>query len=146
MSTAAPSSWLGRNWKWVVPVGCLSMLVVGLVLVAAMSYFMFGLIKHAEPYQHALSAAQTDSALVQVLGAPIQPGLTVKGGIHLTGDDGTADFSFPVHGPKGEATVFVAARRVRAHWQYEVIEADVGRPQRIDLLDASSAPPVPPAR
>lgn len=156
MNAAAPN-WFGRNWKWAVPVGCLTLALVLLCAAAAFVYFVFGMMKQAEPYQHALGVAQSHPALVQALGSPVRAGILLSGSVEVTDDGGSADLSFPVEGPRGEATVHVVARKVRDEWIYDVIEADLGASGRIDLRDAaqlrapsseppaSPEPPAPPA-
>ena len=134
--TAASPNWLGRNWKWFVPVGCLT---VGLVVAAAAVALVFGIagvIRKAEPYQEGLALAQANPVVTQRLGSPLEAGLMVMGNINIQGDDGTADISFPISGPKGEGKVYVAARKVRGQWIYDVVEADTGTPPRVDLLAA----------
>ena len=109
MSAASPN-WFGRNWKWFVPVGCLTVLLLFLTAVAALVYGLFGLMKGSDPYRHALSAAQAHPAVVQALGTPLRPGFAVTGYIEVSDDDGHADIRFPVRGPRGEGTVYVEAR------------------------------------
>ena len=38
MNAASPN-WMGRNWKWAVPVGCLTLALVFLCAAAAFVYF-----------------------------------------------------------------------------------------------------------
>lgn len=150
MNADSPN-WFGRNWKWAVPVGCLTLALLFLGAIAAFVYFLFGVMKNAEPYQHAVGVAQSHPALVQALGSPVRAGFMLSGSIEVADEEGNADLSFPVEGPRGEATVHVAARKVHGVWIYDLIEADLGAPGRIDLRDAAPrsapvpAPPEPPA-
>ncbi|QSX79150.1 cytochrome c oxidase assembly factor Coa1 family protein [Agrilutibacter solisilvae] len=137
--TADSPNWFGRNWKWFVPVGCLSLLLLFLIAVAALVYGVFGMMKGSDPYRHAMAAAQAHPAVVQALGTPLHPGLSVTGSIEVSDDDGRADIRFPIRGPRGEGTVYVDAHRVRDQWVYDVLEIDVGQPARIDLRDTPPA-------
>ena len=56
-------SWWGRNWYWVVPVGCLVPLLVcggGLVLIFTSA---LGIIKSSDVYKDALSRAKESPAV-----------------------------------------------------------------------------------
>lgn len=59
METAAlpPPNWFGRNWKWVVPVGCLVpvLFLVGCVL--AIFFFAISVLKQTDAYKTALARA-----------------------------------------------------------------------------------------
>jgi hypothetical protein len=142
MEADAPN-WFGRNWKWLVPVGCLTLLLLVLGAVLVLVYFVFGMMKQAEPYQHGLAAASANPAVVQALGAPLHGGLMLQGHIEISDEEGSAELTIPIEGPRGEGKVYVVARKRGGHWIYDVLEADIGAPARIDLR----SPPVPaPAR
>lgn len=136
--------WLARNWRWLIPVGAASLLALIVAVIALFLAGLFGLIRRSEPYQHALAAAQSHPQLVAALGEPLAPGFAVMGNIETSNADGSANLSFSVTGPKGEARIHVVAEQTRGQWRYEVIEADAGEAGRIDLLAA--APAAVPAR
>jgi hypothetical protein len=144
MEASAPN-WFGRHWKWLVPVGCLTLLLVVLGGVLALVAFVFGMMKQAEPYQHGLAAASAHPAVVQALGTPLRGGLMLQGHIEVSDEDGSAELTIPIEGPRGEGKVYVVARKQGGPWVYDVLEADIGAPARIDLR--GTHPPVPaPAR
>ena len=104
MQDAVKRSWWSRNWKWVVPVGCLTPIVIcggGATLIVAL---VFGVIKESGAYQDSLAQAQTDARVVAALGTPIEPGFFVMGNIEVNGPAGTADLSYSISGPNGTAT------------------------------------------
>lgn len=127
--------WFGRNWKWVVPLGCLSPLVVccggfGLIL-----NLVFSLIKNTDVYQEALAKAQASPAVNQGIGSPVAAGFMVQGNVQTSNDQGSADFNFPIKGPKGSGTVYVVAKKVNGQWRYEKLQAIIeGRETPIHLL------------
>jgi hypothetical protein len=132
-------SWWSRNWKWLVPAGCLAVILVGVVLVALFATtivgVVFGAIRSSDVYQQALKEAQTNPAAVQALGTPIEPGLWVSGSISVTGLTGSADITIPVSGPKGSGTLYVVARKSAGAWEFTVLQLAVaGSAKRIDLL------------
>lgn len=134
-SRSSPS-WLGRNWIWVVPLGCLTSLVAVVAGVAAIVVLVFGFMKTSDVYQHALQAATSHQAVIEALGEPIEPGWFVSGSINVAGSSGTADISIPIAGPKGHATIFAVARKSAGRWAYDVLEVEVeGRVERINLRE-----------
>ncbi len=132
----APPGWWARNWKWAVPAG-VSVLVAGFVgFCALIVMLVFGVMKHSEVYQTAVSEAQAEPAVIGALGVPIEEGLFVTGNIQISGPSGSADLAIPVSGPDGNATIYVVAEKRAGAWQYSTLEVavhDTG--ETIDLLD-----------
>ena len=85
--------WFGRNWKWVVPVGCL--LPVLLVGGCALMVFFFatGLMKQSDAYKIALARAQANSAVIEAIGSPISQTGIVSGNSNVNGPTGEANFN-----------------------------------------------------
>ena len=135
MENAKPrSSWLGRNWIWALPLGCLTLLALFLASIAALVVFVFGFVTRSDVYQHALSEARSSPALVEALGEPVEPGWYVTGTINVTGASGNADSSFPIPGPKGSGTLYVSARKRAGVWSYDLMEVALDEGGgRIDL-------------
>src|SRR5262245_45905380 len=122
MTPPGERGWWSRNWKWVVPVGCLSPVVVCCGGIGVLLTFVFGAIKSSEPYREAVARAEASPALQAELGQPIQPGFFPTGSIHVGfdapgGQTGRADLSIPVSGPKGTATVRAVAEKSDAGWK-----------------------------
>lgn len=141
MNANAPRpNWFGRNWKWFVPVGCLTLLLLFVAAVCLLMAGVFGMMRRAEPYQHALTTAQSHPQVIAALGQPIEPGFMVQGNLEIQNDSGSAEINFPIAGPRGEATVYVVAKKTRGEWSYDVLEADIGSGPRIDLHATAAAP------
>lgn len=140
MNDMPRESWWTRNWKWFVPVGCMTTLLVFALGIAAMMYFVFGLLKSADVYVEAMQKARASSAVVAALGEPITEGLMPNGSIKTTGPSGEAQLAIPILGPKGEATVFLEARKSAGRWVFSTLEVELDADgRRIDLLqDAES--------
>lgn len=133
---------LGRNWKWMLPVGCLG-LILGLVaLVAGIFFVAMSALKSSEVYQGALKAAQAHPAAVERLGQPIEDGWLVKGNVKLDAAGGSANFEIPVSGPKSSGTLYVRAVSPDGTWMYERLDLVVGG-ETTSLLDrnVSQTPP-----
>jgi len=148
----------GRNWKWLVPTGCLGLIVLVVAAVAAIFFFAMSAVKSSEVYQRALEKARNDQAVNAMLGQPVSDGLLVQGSIETTmRGEGHAKFQVPLSGPKNSGTLYVVALKVRDlygddDWHFETLEVEVtGKPGRINLLQGTeetdgdeSVPPPPP--
>jgi hypothetical protein len=132
-------SWLGRNWKWLLLVTFLGMVVFAGGIFALI---MAG-IRNSDVAQEAVARAQANPTVVQRLGAGIDEGWMMSGSINVTaGGTGDADLAVPISGSKGNATVYVTARKVAGTWNYsQMIAAIAGSGEKIDLLAASSPEP-----
>lgn len=61
----SPPSWLERNWKWFVPLGCGGALVLLVAFAATIVGFVFWLIRSNEAYIEALERARTSPAVIE---------------------------------------------------------------------------------
>src|SRR5262245_53549599 len=139
MNPPEQKGWFGRNWKWFVPVGCLSIVMMAVVFVAVIVYFAFGSIKSSTVYQEAMAKTRSNAAVKRELGEPIEPGWLVSGNINVNDASGNADLSIPVSGPKKSGTVYVAATRKMDKWDIYGLEFAVeGESKRINLLTPST--------
>jgi hypothetical protein len=134
MNQPPQGNWWNRNWKWAVPVGCLVPILLGSGIVLLILTLVFGALKSSDPYTQALAAARANSEVKALLGEPIQPGFWVSGNFQVNGSSGNADFSIPLSGPKGSATVYATARKAAGRWEFIALEVSPkGSETRIDL-------------
>jgi uncharacterized protein (UPF0333 family) len=139
MNPPGNKGWFGRNWKWFVPVGCLSMVLMVVVFVAAIAYFAIGSFKSTFAYQEALAKTRSNAAVIRELGEPIEAGLLPSGSINVNGASGNADLSIPVSGPKKSGKVYVVAVKKLGKWEISALEVEIdGESKRINLLTPSS--------
>ena len=131
-----PRGWLSRNWAWLVP----TVLVVGVAAIAAFIFLLFSLVagsmRNTDAYRQALAITTADAVVQSRLGQPIEPGRFIMGNLQDSGGSGSADLSIPVHGPKGEAKVYVEASKSVGEWTLNklVVQFDDGTGDRRDLL------------
>ncbi len=129
------TSWWSRNWKWFVPAGCLTLILLFVAFIAAMVMLVFGSMKQADVYKQAVARAQSDPAVLQKLGSPIETGMFLSGNINVNGPSGEAKIAIPIHGPKGAGTIYVEATKSAGKWTYSLMQVAVeGEDTRIDLL------------
>lgn len=131
-------NWWQRNWKWFVPTGCLTMLVlfggfITLIVAGAMS-----LMKTSDVYKDAVALARSEPTVVQALGTPVKEGFFVSGHVNVNGSSGEAELSIPLKGPKGKATLYVEAEKKLGRWQFKqlVVEFDATH-ERVELAGPS---------
>jgi hypothetical protein len=55
MDTKPAPNWWARNWRWLLPAGCLTGVVGVAGFIALIFSLLFGLIKSSTPYQQALA-------------------------------------------------------------------------------------------
>lgn len=130
------TSWWGRNWKWVVPVGCLGLILCCIAFLGVILTIVFSAIKSSDVYEGALDRARSSEAVAAALGTPVDDGWWVSGNVDVSGPSGTADIAIPVHGPEGEGTLYAVAEKSAGRWEYSRLEVEVeGSSERIDLLE-----------
>ena len=130
---AAPApNWGQRNWKWFVPVLCL-VAVAGMIGFVAL---VMGLMKSSDAYSGAVARASSAPAVIAALGSPIKEGFWVTGNVRISGTSGKADLAIPVSGPKGAATIYVAATKSLGKWHFDGLVVQVVKTkERIDLSE-----------
>ena len=133
---------LGRNWKWMLPVGCLGLILGLAALVGGIVFVAMSAIKSSEVYKGALDVVQTHPAAVERLGQPISDGWFVQGNINFQGGSGNANFDVPLSGPKGSGTLHVSAVNEDGAWMYQKLDLAAGG-QTVSLLDRNVVQPPP---
>ena len=139
MNPPEKKSWFSRNWKWLIPVGCLSIGIMAVAAVAAVVFFALGSVKSSYVYQQAISRTRSNADVIRELGEPIEPGWLISGRINVTESSGDADMSIPVSGPKKSGRVYVLAEKKLGKWDFSALEVELeGETKRINLLSPSS--------
>jgi hypothetical protein len=139
---APQRGWWSRNWKWVVPSGCLGILLSCGCLGALIFGLTWQTLRSTGVFVEAVAQAKQSPEVRQALGEPIEAGMMLQGSIEThNGDRGSANFSVPLKGSKAEGTLFVEAYKNGEKWQFTTLAVEVpGRPT-IDLLGGAPAPP-----
>jgi Cytochrome oxidase complex assembly protein 1 len=128
-------NWWTRNWKWFVPTGCLTMLVLFVVFISSIVLIVFGALKSTDVYKDAVAKAKANAAVVEALGSPIEEGMFVSGSSNVNGASGESNLSIPISGPKGKGTIYLSAKKSAGRWEYDSLVVEVQKTrERIDLL------------
>ncbi len=136
-------SWFSRNWKWLVPVGCLGpLLCCGGI--GGVAYFAAStMIKGSPAFAQAFAKASQNAEVKEALGTPLTPGFGMSGEMKETNGKGKADFSVPLSGPKGSGSLHVVAHSSGGVWTFERVEVETGG-KTIDVLAGEKADDAPP--
>ena len=128
-------NWWTRNWKWFVPVGCFSMLILFVAFVGSIALIVFSAMKSTDVYKDALERARANPAVIEALGSPIRDGYLISGNTNVNAASGEANLSIPISGPNGKGTIYVAANKSLGRWNYSGLVVEIAKThQRIDLL------------
>jgi len=135
MSQPESRNWWSRNWKWFVPVGCLSLIALLVAFVGSIFLVASTAMKSSDVYKEAVAKAQADPAVVEALGTPIKIGFLTSGSVNTSGPTGDAALSIPLSGPKGTATIQLEAKKSSGEWAFSTLAVEVeSSRKRIDLL------------
>lgn len=127
-------NWWDRNWKWFVPTGCLSLIVLFGLFIAAIFFGVTAMMKESDAYKESITAVQNNKTVIEKLGKPIETDGMVSGSIHTSNQSGNCDLQIPIKGPKGKGTLFVIATK-RGKWNYEQMSVYIEKTdEEIDLL------------
>jgi hypothetical protein len=131
-------NWWTRNWKWFVPTGCFSLLILFVAFACSIALIVFSAMKSTDVYKEALARAKANSAVIDALGSPITEGFLVSGSTNVNGASGEANLSIPISGPNGKGTIYVAANKSLGRWNYSGLVVEISKThRRIDLLQGS---------
>ena len=137
-----PRSWWCRNWRWFVPAGCLSAILLFAGFVAILLTIVGGAMKSSDAYRNALAETRRSRAVAEALGTPVREGWFTSGNVSVTGPSGSADLAIPVAGPKGKGKLYVVARKSAGRGAHATLVVEVARTgERIDLLAPGGALP-----
>src|SRR5687768_4101327 len=134
---------LGRNWKWMLPVGCLGLILGVVALVGGIFFIAMSAMKSSDVYQGALKAAQAHPAAIERLGEPIKDGWLVTGNVNVNASGGSANLEIPVSGPKSSGKLYVRAISPDGAWMYERLDLAVAGSETVSLLDRNVVQPPP---
>ncbi|MFH6992453.1 cytochrome c oxidase assembly factor Coa1 family protein [Flavobacterium sp. FlaQc-48] len=127
-------SWWDRNWKWFVPTGCLSILVIFGLFIASLFFGITSMMKSSDAYKESMTIVAQNKTIIEKLGNPIENDGMVSGSISTSNNTGHCNLQIPIKGPKGKGTLFVIAEK-RGKWKYSQMSVYIEKTdEEIDLL------------
>jgi hypothetical protein len=133
-------SWFSKNWKWLVPVGCMVPMVCCGVFGIGAYVAASKMIQSSGAYLGAIAQVNASSEVDEALGTPVTPGMGMTGSVKQQNQDGSADFSVPIEGTKGKGTLRVVASSQNGEWSYTTVLVTTADGKKIDILEP---PPIP---
>ena len=115
-------------------IGCAVLIALFVAFCAVLVFVVFAAIKKSTVYEQALNRVRNDSRVVATLGQPIEPGFWVSGNVHVDSSKGTADFVFPVSGPKSKARVHAVAATQMQSWEFTTLDVTPEHGPPINVL------------
>lgn len=127
-------SWWQRNWKWFVPTGCVSILLIFVLFIVSIFFGVTSMMTNSDAYKGAMTEAQKNKLVIEKLGSPIEDDGMTSGSINTSNDNGNCDLQIPIKGPKGKATLFIVAEK-KGTWKYSEMTVLIkATNEEIDLL------------
>ena len=127
-------SWLERHPLLKVPLGCLSLIALIVIVVAAALAITEISFHSSRPYKQAFARTARDPQVRQLMGEPIRAAWFTAGHLNSGAITGTADFTIPISGPRGKGRIRVVALK-DYFWKLTCLQVYIdGQPQPIDLL------------
>lgn len=136
-NTLQRESWWNRNWKWFVPTGCLTLLVIFGLIIGGIFYSVTSFMKNSDVYVHTLEVAQKNPDVTSKIGTPIVTDGIAQGSISINNSVGDANLTIPVKGNKGSGSIQVVAHKTGKEWEYQVMsfQSDDESTEPINLLE-----------
>ena len=120
-------SWLQAHWKLVLAAS------VGLALCATIA--VFASLRSSDVVKLAVATAESNPALADRLGRPLDAGWFVTGKLEVTPASGHAELAIPVSGPKGSGTLYAEGHKRAGIWHLEMLQfGSEHSNERLDLL------------
>ena len=128
-------SWWKRNWKWAVPVGgCLSIVVIGVILIVGGVFAFANKIKTASGSDEALAQVQSNQEVIAVLGEPIESDGFGSFNISFNNGEKRTNATTPIKGPNGTGVIHIITSGEDDEKVYEVYNVTIDdSDQVIDL-------------
>lgn len=130
----AQPNWWSRNWKWFVPTGCLTLIVLFGLFITLIITVAMGSMKSSDAYKQAVARARANPTVVESLGTPIAEGYFVSGNVNVQNDRGNADLQIPISGPKGKAVIYAVAVKSAGQWEFSRLSVTIEGQPELDLL------------
>ena len=136
-------NWWKRNWKWLVPVGGISLFLILILLSSGIGGMGIDLVQaysDTKLYENALEKVKSDKRVTELLGEiePIDELAILEGEVKYSNENKTVNSSIRVTGTKGKARMDISADLINNSWDYEKINIRIKKPvenkQTIEIL------------
>jgi hypothetical protein len=125
--------WFSRNWKWLLPVGCLVPLMCCGVFGLGTYLTVSKVIQGSPAFVEAMEKVNQSPEVASLIGTPVTPGFGISGEMNDKNGEGTANFTVPLTGTKGNGTLHVVAHGSGGKWEFSRIDV-TAHAKTIDVL------------
>ncbi len=115
----------GYNWKIIIPVGCLVLVVGTAALIGTAFFGVTRFVKTSDFHTKALAEVQASAEVADALGSPIEGGVPRKASFHLEGLSGEADAEIPIAGPNGTGILHAVGVKTGGKWEFTTLEVTI---------------------
>ncbi|TDU70853.1 cytochrome oxidase complex assembly protein 1 [Prosthecobacter fusiformis] len=120
--------------------GCLAVILLAIGFVASIFFIVMLFMRGADASVESLKRAQNSPQMKEALGEPIQMGWWVMGSFNSTAEEGQANLTIPVSGPRGSASIQTEATKEKGTWNYTRMTAELPTGTTVDLLQPLPSP------
>lgn len=132
-------SWWKRNWKWALPAGgCLTIIIVGIIMLVGGVFAFANKVKTATGTDQALIIAQQNPVLIEILGEPIESDGFGSFNISIKNEERTSNSTLPIKGPKGTGTIHIISKGQDENRTYEVFNVTIDGSEEVVELSPDS--------
>ncbi|AWH73990.1 hypothetical protein DCS32_07410 [Dokdonia sp. Dokd-P16] len=129
-------SWWKRNWKWAVPVGgCLTVIIIAVVLIVGGAFAFANKIKTASGSDEALIQVQSNQEVIAVLGEPIESDGFGSFNISINNGEKRSNATTPIKGPNGTGVIHLITSGEDDKKVYEVYNVTIDGSDQVIELD-----------
>ena len=128
--------WWSRNWGWVLPLGCLSMVLSCGCLAMLFGGLAYKALGDSPVKAEALERAQNSPEVRAALGTPVEAGMMRQFSFKSGSAGGSADLLIPLKGPQGEGLLRAQAFKMGDRWHYTTLSVELPE-GTVDLLHPS---------
>ena len=138
-------SWWGCNWKWLVPISGIILILIAMFFSSGMDGIATDLVQayaDTELYENALEKVKSDERVTELLGEikPIDKLAILEGFLEYSNDNKTVNSSIRIVGDKGKAGLDISADKLNDEWNYTKINVRIKNPpekkQTIEIVTA----------
>lgn len=130
---APKKSWWKRNWKWVVPSGCLGLIILFILLIGSAAFSFFNFIKEESGSDDALTLIQQNESVIEYLGEPIEKDGFGSFNVSTSNGFRKAEANFPIKGPNGSGHAYIKSHGKGEAKIYDTFEVTIGDTLVLDL-------------
>lgn len=123
--------WLYRNWKWLVPVVFVILLLVFVIIITKDIITGMGTAM-ADPalIEQAKEKAQNNPEVTSYFGTELQVGSIIEGDVLIHENGKTIRVTFPLKGNKGSGMIDIYAHLAYEKWKHDSIDVRLKKPEK----------------